>query len=84
MPELGIWLEDKTATMSFHSAVLADPEQSLAFIRESFFPKIEELGLAVSEGRKVIEVRPPVPVNKGVAVGAAARPAGLPAGDLYR
>ena len=27
------------------------------------------MGLAVFEGRKVTEVRPPAPVNKGVAVG---------------
>lgn len=69
MVERGIWLEDKTATMSFHFRRALDPEESASFIRERFFPKIEELGLAVSEGRKVIEVRPPVPINKGVAVG---------------
>ncbi len=69
-PEMGIWVEDKTATMSLHFRRAEDPEQALAFIRERFFPKVEELELAVSEGRKVIEVRPPVPVNKGVAVGA--------------
>ena len=69
MAESGIWLEDKTATMSFHFRRAHDPEQAVAFIRENFFPKIEALGLAVTEGRKVIEVRPPMPVNKGVAVG---------------
>lgn len=69
MATMGIWLEDKTATMSFHFRRANDPEQSAAFIRDRFFPRIEELGLAISEGRKVIEVRPPVPVNKGVAVG---------------
>jgi len=67
--EMGIWLEDKTATMSFHFRRSSDPDQSAAYIHEKFFPRIEELGLAVSEGRKVIEVRPPVPINKGVAVG---------------
>lgn len=69
MAESGIWLEDKTATMSFHFRRAADPDESAAFIRERFFPMIDKLGLAISEGRKVIEVRPPVPINKGVAVG---------------
>lgn len=69
LAEMGIWLEDKTATMSFHFRRSSDPDQSAAFIRDKFFPRIKELGLAVSAGRKVIEVRPPVPVNKGVAVG---------------
>ncbi|MCL4474307.1 MAG: trehalose-phosphatase [Actinobacteria bacterium] len=69
LPEQGIWLEDKTATMSFHFRRAADPQQAIDFIHKNFFPRIEELELAVTEGRKVIEVRPPVPVNKGVAVG---------------
>ena len=68
-PEMGIWIEDKTATMSFHFRRAHDPEQAVAFIHENFFPIIEKMGLAVFEGRKVIEVRPPAPVNKGVAVG---------------
>ena len=69
LPELGVWLEDKTATMSFHFRRAEDPAQSVDFIRKNLFPRIKELELAVTEGRKVIEVRPPVPVNKGVAVG---------------
>lgn len=69
MVEAGIWLEDKTATMSFHFRQAPDPEHSAAFIRDRFFPRIEKLGLAISEGRKVIEVRPPMQINKGVAVG---------------
>ncbi len=69
MSEMGIWLEDKTATMSFHFRNAPDPRQSMEFMHERIFPEVERLGLAVSEGRKVIEVRPPVPVNKGIAVG---------------
>jgi trehalose 6-phosphate phosphatase len=72
LPDLvdsGIWLEDKTATMSFHYRRSPDQDAALALIRKVFLPKIEKLGLAVSEGRKVLEVRPPVDVNKGVAVG---------------
>lgn len=69
LPELGIWLEDKTATMSFHFRRSENPQQAIDFIHKNFFPRIRELELAVTEGRKVIEVRPPVPVNKGVAVG---------------
>jgi len=69
MSELGIWLEDKTATMSFHFRRSREPEQAMEYIQKNFQPRIEKLGLTTSAGRKVIEVRPPVPVNKGVAVG---------------
>lgn len=72
LPDLvdsGITLEDKTATMSFHYRRAPDPDRALAMIREKFIPKIEDLGLASREGRKVLEVRPPVPIDKGVAVG---------------
>ena len=70
MVDSGIWLEDKTATMSFHFRRAPDHDETLAFIKKTFFPKIEALGLVAREGRKVIEVKPPVDIDKGAAVGA--------------
>lgn len=66
---LGILLEDKTATMSIHYRLASDPGEALKFIRKNIFPRIEELGLSAGEGRMVIDVKPPVAVNKGVAIG---------------
>ena len=65
----GIWLEDKTATMSFHFRRAPDPEAARALIQKIIYPKIGELGLDPREGRMVIEIRPPLPIDKGVAVG---------------
>ena len=70
MVDSGIWLEDKTATMSFHYRRAPDHDAAYEFIKKLFLPKIEKLGLTIIDGRKVVEVRPPVEVNKGVAVGA--------------
>lgn len=69
MVDSGIMLEDKTVTMSFHYRRAPDPDRARALIQEKLIPKIEELGLRAREGRKVLEVRPPVPIDKGVAVG---------------
>ncbi len=68
MVDSGIIVEDKSATLSFHFRRAADQDEALSFIHGKFFPMIEKLGLAVDEGRKVVEVKPPVEVNKGVAV----------------
>lgn len=65
----GIWLEDKVATMSLHYRRAQDPEAAKALIVQHIYPKIKELGLDPREGRMVVEVRPPVPINKGVAIG---------------
>jgi trehalose 6-phosphate phosphatase len=69
MIDSGIWLEDKTATMSFHFRRAPDPEAARALIEKHIFPRISKLGLEPREGRMVIEVRPPLPIDKGVAIG---------------
>ncbi len=69
MVDSGIWIEDKNATMSFHFRRAPDPGEARELIKKMFFAKIEALGLLAREGRKVFEVRPPVDVDKGVAVG---------------
>jgi trehalose 6-phosphate phosphatase len=67
--EAGVWLEDKTATISYHYRRAADAESALEFINSKVVPEAEKLGLVTSNGRMVVEVRPPVEINKGVSVG---------------
>lgn len=69
LADMGIAVEDKMATAAIHYRRAADPGHALAFIREKILPRVEELGLEAREGRMVIDVRPPVAVDKGVAVG---------------
>lgn len=67
--DLGITVDDKTATASIHYRRSGDPERALDFIRGKIYPLIEKLGLEAREGRMVVDVRPPVAIDKGVAVG---------------
>jgi trehalose 6-phosphate phosphatase len=53
LPELGCHVEDKGITFTIHYRIA---------------PKLERAGLAYNFGRMVLEVRPPVPVDKGAAV----------------
>lgn len=69
LTETGVWVEDKTATMSLHYRRAPRPEEARAKIMEKVVPFLEKKGLKYSEGRMVLEVKPPVPVDKGVAVG---------------
>lgn len=68
--EAGVWVEDKMATMSLHFRRAADPQAARRFIEERIMPRVTELELSRSDGRMVIEVRPPVAINKGVSVAA--------------
>lgn len=67
--EAGISVEDKMVTVSLHYRRAADQEAARRFIAEKILPKISEWGLTANEGRMVIEIKPPVKVNKGVSVG---------------
>lgn len=66
--EIGVWLEDKTATLSLHYRLAPDPDVARKFIKSTISPQARELGLKVNEGRKVVEIKPPEKINKGVAV----------------
>lgn len=62
----GARVEDKGATLSVHYR-LADPADVPRLERE-VAASAERAGLRVTRGRKVIEVRPPIAVDKGTAV----------------
>lgn len=69
LSETGVWLENKISTISLHYRRAADPDAALDYIRGNILPRAEQLGLDISEGRMVIEIKPPVDINKGVSVG---------------
>ena len=80
-PEAGDWVErirsfaagvdwpveDKGLTVSFHYREAEDEEGALAYL-EGVAERARGEGLVPRFGRKVLEIRPPVPAHKGTAV----------------
>jgi trehalose 6-phosphate phosphatase len=64
---LGVRVEDKGPIMALHWRGAPDEDAALARIR-TVATQAEADGLATHWGRKVLEVRPPVPVSKARAV----------------
>ena len=67
----GVVLEDKTWTLSVHYR-LADPVL-VPRLRASIEAVAEQFGLRLTTGKGVLELRPPVDLDKGTAVLALAR-----------
>lgn len=67
----GARVEDKGATLSVHYRQVSDAA-AIERLARSIAAAAGEAGLRVTHGRKVIEVRPPVAVDKGTAVLALA------------
>jgi trehalose 6-phosphate phosphatase len=72
----GAWLEDKGVTLSFHFRTAPDQVAAERFLDAEIVPQAEAAGLRVTRGRKVVEVRPPIEVNKGTAVREIVRGSG--------
>jgi trehalose 6-phosphate phosphatase len=68
--------EGKRLTLSFHYRTAAEPEAAEAVLRGVAERALAD-GLEVRWGRKVLEVRPPLEVDKGMAVRALLAEAGL-------
>jgi trehalose 6-phosphate phosphatase len=64
---LRIRIEDKGPIMTFHWRGAPDEDTARTHL-EGLAQEAETTGLAIHWGRKVLEIRPPVPVNKGQAV----------------
>jgi len=62
-------LEEKGATLSFHARGAANPAAAELLLDE-IAAEARERGLVTTTGREVLEVRPPVAVDKGTAVRA--------------
>ena len=64
---LRVRLEDKEAIAALHWRGVPDEEGAQAAI-ESVAKRAEEAGFAVHWGRKVLEIRPPVRIDKGAGI----------------
>jgi trehalose 6-phosphate phosphatase len=64
---LRVSLEDKGPIVAFHWRGASDEDVARARLEE-VAQAAEDAGLAVHWGRKVLEIRPPVPISKGRAV----------------
>jgi len=73
--------EDKDAIAAFHWRGAPDEEAAEASVREIAL-RAEQEGLAVHWGRKVLEVRPPVVLDKGLGIATLLR-GGPAAAALY-
>jgi trehalose 6-phosphate phosphatase len=61
------WLEDKRLTAALHYRRAADEEKARDAL-ERIAAQAKEAGLVARFGRKVLELVPPIPANKGTAV----------------
>jgi trehalose 6-phosphate phosphatase len=81
---LRVRIEDKGAIVTFHWRGAPDEASAHAHV-ERLAQEAEDAGLWTHWGRKVLEIRPPVPIDKGQAVrellGRTAAAAALYAGD---
>jgi trehalose 6-phosphate phosphatase len=64
---VGLPVEDKRLSLSYHFREAADPAAARAALGE-VARRAEEAGLVPRWGRMVLEIRPPVDTDKGVAV----------------
>ena len=64
----GVRVERKGPSGSVHTRSAADPEQALVIVLEALRPVTDRLGLRLTSGKLVAEIRPPLALNKGSAV----------------
>ena len=77
LPEL--FIEDKRLSVVLHYRQAADAHTALAFIEDAVAGPARRDGLEVMTGKMAIEIRPPVPVTKGTAIGGLLRDGGYAA-----
>jgi trehalose-phosphatase len=70
LQEYGCSVEDKGITFSVHFRNSPRADHATRYLEAQIVPKLERMGLAANFGRMVLEVRPPIPVNKGTGVRA--------------
>jgi trehalose 6-phosphate phosphatase len=69
----GLLVENKGASASLHYRLAPDPEATRAALLASLARWVVPGGLRVEEGRRVINLLPPLTVNKGTAVNQLVR-----------
>ena len=65
---LGLVVEDKGPMLDLHYRQAADPHATLAELETEVLRPARDLGLAVATGHFLVELRPPVAIDKGTAV----------------
>lgn len=78
----GLLFERKGVTASIHVRSTAQPDEAARAVYQRVSEAVQRHGLLVTQGRKIIEIRPPIEANKGTAVVNLVRTAGL-RGALY-
>lgn len=64
----GLVIENKRLSGTVHYRLALDPEAARALLLPLAVAAANRLGLVVTEGRLIVELRPPIPINKGTAV----------------
>src|SRR5688500_4185176 len=67
LSRLRVRLEDKSSIVAFHWRGTPDEEAAYAAV-EAIANRAEAVGLSIHWGRKVLEVRPPVRMDKGIGI----------------
>ena len=67
-PAPGLLVEDKGVSASLHYRQSPEPEQARRLILDALAASPEAAGLAITEGKLVVEIRPPVQVDKGTSL----------------
>lgn len=80
LQRLRVRSEDKGAILALHWRGAPDEAAAAQAVRE-IASEAEREGLAIHWGRKVLEVRPPVEMNKGAGISQLLRTAALEAGE---
>ena len=75
----GLIVEDKGPTLSVHHRLTADPSAARAAILDFLTAQGRTEGLRVSEGKSVVEVRPPIELSKGTSLARIVQERGLAA-----
>ena len=75
----GLMVEDKGPTLSVHYRLTADPSAARAAILDFLAAWGRTEGLRVSEGKSVVEVRPPIELSKGTSLARIVQERGLAA-----
>ena len=75
----GLIVEDKGPTLSVHYRLTADPSAARAAVLDFLAAGGRTEGLRVSEGKSVVEVRPPIELSKGTSLARIVQERGLAA-----
>ncbi|MEP7287887.1 MAG: trehalose-phosphatase [Chloroflexota bacterium] len=68
LTEPGVYINNKGPTASVNYRATSDPVAVRQRLLDRLQPLAEHYGLLLTEGREILEIKPPISVNKGTAV----------------